>query len=187
MGVEADSEWQRNWNERLWVVCQHVALTLLYESGCYPSQNQSGSAEPSPIHIETTLPTTPTRQRPPKRIKICEPSPIPIHTFRRHPARQAPPKPNPKNPANPHPYTWSKNPYRSSYLGKKKTWQSLLSRLPTLKTTSPSECPCSKNLQAQLMVDASQQNSLKGSVHPNLLHPKDNPYPRGGGTNHHLK
>ena len=103
------------------------------------------------------------------------------------PCPTGPPQTESKKSANPHPYTWSKNPYRSSYLGKKKTWQSLLSRLPTLKATSPSECPCSKNLQAQLMVDASQQNSLKGSVHPNLLHPKDNPYPRGGGTNHHLK
>ena len=29
MGAEADGEWQRNWNKRLWVVCRHVDLTLL--------------------------------------------------------------------------------------------------------------------------------------------------------------
>ena len=58
---------------------------------------------------------------PPKRIKICEPSPI--HTsddtrdLGRHPARQ-PPQNESKRFANPYPYTWSKNPYSYSYSGK---------------------------------------------------------------------
>ena len=88
-------------------------------------------SEPSPIHIETTLPTTPTRQRPPKRIKICEPSPIPIHTFRRHPARQAPPKPNPKNPRTLTPILEVRTPIAQAI------WEKKDMAVPSVQTTDP--------------------------------------------------
>ena len=62
MGVQADGEWKRNWNERQWVVCQHVDFTLFCDF--------------------TNLGAGP----PPKKNKS-------------------------KQSSNPHPYTWSKNPY----------------------------------------------------------------------------
>ena len=75
MGVEADGQWKRNWNKRLWVVCQHVDLVLLYESRCKPPQNESKSASPHPYTHQTTPRTTPCPTAPPKRMqKICEPT-----------------------------------------------------------------------------------------------------------------
>ena len=55
----------------------------------------------------------------PKRIKICQPSPM--HTSNDTSNDTLPDSPPPKRIqqcANPHPYTWSKNPYSWSYLGK---------------------------------------------------------------------
>ena len=86
MGVEADSQWKRNWNKRLWVVCQHVDLVLLYESRCKPPKMNQNLRALTHTHIKRRL--------------------------GRHPAGQLP-RNECKKSANPHshPYTWSKNPY----------------------------------------------------------------------------
>ena len=117
-----------------------------------PHQNESRSAS-----LHTSNDTSDDTLLP-KRIKICQPSPV--HT--------SPPQNKSKKSANPHPYTWSKNPYSSSYLGKNH-------KFPTLPM-NPLSFPSLNSLNSTFFATSHRIQSKNSEL--NLHHHQQLPMPK---------